>query len=306
MPAKYYDSTSLRYRYPTPYIWLPAMNTCPVCLATSTVITSYGGVSLLRCTNCHAYVTVNFLPAEEVEAYYSDEYQLHHSVATSRERHRMFRMPEYQDMIGRVLAVHPNVRHWLDVGCDHGFLLDEVRRCGIHVEGVEPQHSARRYAQSVGINVVPALSDAHGTADVLSLMHVLEHVSNPREFLAQCSTHLKSNGVLFIRVPDFGSVWSRILRHRWIWFQPSVHCVHYSKKALQGLLEDLGFTIVALKRRRANTMLTHRSFWLSLRTFRRYRGIPFPSLREIAARLYQDITGCEILVIATKDSHISQ
>lgn len=264
----------------------------------------YGGTSLLRCTDCGAHTNTHVRPATEVDAFYSDEYTLHNSVAACRERHRMFRMPEYHDMIGRVLAVRPNVQGWLDVGCDHGFLLDEVRRCGVSVIGVEPQRSARSYAQSMGVPVVPTLADVQEAVQVISLLHVLEHIAEPRDFVNQCSARLQANGILLVRVPDFNSLWSRILRHRWIWFQPSVHNVHYTQNALQRLLTDLGFTIITSERRRANTMLTHRSFWLSLRTFRRYRRIPFPTLREIAARIYQDVTGCEILVVASKDSHI--
>ncbi len=278
----------------------PMSLSCPVCLSNTLVPARLGATPLWRCTHCGVHVTQDVGAEEQTREFYSQHYVLHSSVAAQRERHRMFRMPEYHDMIGRILRYKPNARRWLDVGCDHGFLIDEVRRAGIGVVGVEPQNGARDYARSVGLNVVPSIDEVHGEFDVVTAFHVLEHISDPRAFVQACAQRLSPGGVLAIRVPDYGSIWRRLLGSRWIWFQPSVHRLHFTEGALRLLLQDCGFGVLSSVRRAANTSLTRDSYWLAARTFSTYRSVSMPSFRDLAARTYQNIVGREIMVLAVQ------
>jgi SAM-dependent methyltransferase len=279
---------------------------CPVCLSNTLVATRLGDTPLWRCTECGVHGTQNVGTNEQTNLFYSEHYVLHSSVAAQRERHRLFRMPEYHDMIGRIIRWNPSPQRWLDVGCDHGFLLDEVRRAGMAVVGVEPQRSARAYAQSVGLDVVPGLDDVAGTFDVVTAFHVLEHIATPRDFVQSCINRLADGGVFALRVPDFGSRWRTLFGSRWVWFQPKVHCLHFDESALQRLVRECGLEVVACERRAANTMLTRRSFWLAAHVFRQYRAVPMPSMRDVLARTYQDIVGREIMLIARKPMHNGQ
>jgi predicted SAM-dependent methyltransferase/Zn-finger nucleic acid-binding protein len=273
---------------------------CPVC-TTPLVAHRIGRVHMLRCPSCTVVVRHPSLALDKGAAYYETEYRLTHTVRASTEMHRYFRYPEYQRLIGDVLHVHPDAASWLDVGCDHGFFLDDVRRYGLDVCGVEPSHYARTYAQRIGLDVHRDLADVQATYDVISMWHVLEHIEDPHAMLSTLRDRLAPSGVLAVRVPDAASFWSRVLKDRWIWFQPEHHAVHYSERSLRHLLESVGFTVTMLRRQRPNNSFTRRAYHLSRAVMRRSFGTAATSMRDVLARTYQDITGQELYAIARLD-----
>ncbi len=257
-----------------------------------------------QCRSCSAVVTPSDLRATNNAEYYQTEYTLTRTSRTNTEMHRYFRYPEYAALIGSVLWQFDRndtlPRTWLDVGCDHGFFIDDVRRYGFTVTGVEPSQSARAYATGIGLHVMPDLHAVTGTFSVISLWHVLEHIDQPRQVLHQLFNLCEPGGLLCLRVPDAGSFWARVLRDRWIWFQAQNHVLHYTADTLRAVVEHAGFEVIDLRAQKPNTFLTKRAYRLSWKVFSHTHGRPRPSLRDRLARWYQDVTGCELFVIARK------
>lgn len=270
--------------------------TCPVCTATLRSH-SIGLVPMYMCDECTVIVRHPSLAPQAAETYYEDEYSLTHTVRASTEMHRYFRYPEYQSLIAKVLRYQPEASSWLDVGCDHGFFLDDVRRYVPRVAGVELSARARAYAHRIGLNVVRDLADCTEHYDVVSMWHVLEHIETPRQMLQDLRHRMHPSAVLAIRVPDIASTYARLLGRRWIWFQPHNHAVHYTQAALHRLLEQSGFQVLHSVRQRPNTPLTKASYTLARTVMRHAHGTSV-SLRDQLARAYQDITGQELFVIA--------
>lgn len=284
--------------------WLMSDERCLICGHNPVETCRVGRATMHRCPQCSAVMTP---PAQRATAnpdYYETQYTLTDSVRTDTEMHRYFRYPEYAALIGRVLRLYEHEtiteRSWLDIGCDHGFFLDDVRRYGFRVAGVEPSERARTYAQSIGLNVVPDVRQISDTFSVISLWHVLEHLDSPVEVLRDVYERCAPGGVLCIRVPDATSFWARLLRDRWIWFQPHHHLVHYSPSVLRDVVERAGFTVTEVRRQKPNTRFTKRAYRLSTHVFAHTLQRPFPSLRKRAARWYQDVTGCELFLLARK------
>lgn len=272
---------------------------CPLCTAPLDATQRVGRTTMLACSACNAVVTP---PQDRADAstIYANDYALSSFAAASAERYRFFRFPEMQSLVADVLRVEPAPTSWLDVGCDRGYFLDELRRRGLRVAGVEPASQARAYARMVGLDVADSMMRVEGVFDGLSLFHVLEHVPEPVPFLASCLEKLTPQGLLYIRVPDFTTIWRTIFGHRWIWFQPHLHAVHYSPKALRLLLERSGFTVLWLKQRRPNTLATRRAYRLANDVFARTGQHVRPRFRDQCARVYQDVTGIEIACLARK------
>lgn len=270
--------------------------TCPVCTAK---LRPYriGATPMFACDTCTVIVRDPSLAPTSGDAYYEDEYSLTHTVRASTEMHRYFRYPEYQSLIATVLRHQPDATSWLDVGCDHGFFLDDVRRYIPRVAGIELSARARAYAQRIGLDVVRDMSQLSGTFDVVSMWHVLEHIETPNVLLEELRRVMSPNAVLTLRVPDIASTFARLLGSRWIWFQPQNHAVHYTQRALHTLLERSGFSVLHSARQRPNTSLTRASYTLARRVMRHAHGTT-TSLRDRLARTYQDITGQELFVIA--------
>lgn len=253
-----------------------------------------------RCTTCTAVLTPVKIVEAHDESYYASQYSLTATVRASTEYHRHFRFPEYIKLIADVQKIAPAPRRWLDVGCDHGFFLDEVRRYGYTAAGVEVAQQPRRYAQEIGLNVFERLDDVTDTYDIVSLWHVLEHIPTPLEFLTKIHDRMSPDGVLRIRVPDAGSLPSRLLSSSWIWFQPHHHVVHYTTSVLHRVVTAAGFDIVRLRTQRPNTLLTRRSYRLARSVFRKEMEMPTRPIYDYLARTWQDLTGVELDCVARR------
>lgn len=108
----------------------------------------------------------------------------------------------------------------LDVGCGPGLFLDEAKKKGWDVQGLDLSGWAAEYAKDhFGVQVTTGtLLDAHfpdRSFDVIVMNDVIEHVENPKAVLSEIRRILKNDGVLYLSTPDIESVWSRFLGARW-------------------------------------------------------------------------------------------
>ena len=95
----------------------------------------------------------------------------------------------------------------LDVGCGRGSFLYKARSRGAVVTGIELNRSAAQAAQARGIQIVDDLLEAHAFErpahyDMVASFQVLEHVADPRGFVADCLRVLKPGGLLILGVPN--------------------------------------------------------------------------------------------------------
>lgn len=108
----------------------------------------------------------------------------------------------------------------LDVGCGTGLYLHAFQRLGWEAYGVEISAAvAEETRRRLGLKVISGvLEDAKfpdGTFDVVTLIHVLEHLLDPVATLHEVCRILKSGGMALMAVPNFRSVAALIFRSRW-------------------------------------------------------------------------------------------
>ena len=276
------------------------MQTCIICHSPNTTLQSINGISLLYCSNCTVHVLRHIPNQESLDTYYSTSYLMSADEIFASEHRRIFRLPEQFWLISQLqrqgLTAGDKI---LDIGCDKGYFLDICRRFGFEISGIEPSQSARAYTQSIGLNIASNIKDIQPGFHALTLWHVLEHFTEPRMLMEQCHHLLHDNGVIFVRVPDFASCWSRVLGRFWIWFQPHNHYVHYSKQSLSTLMESVGFDIVECYSRKPNDNQTFKAGILADRTLRNSFSYK-QSVRKFLGRLYEHLTGVEIFLVARK------
>jgi SAM-dependent methyltransferase len=85
-----------------------------------------------------------------------------------------------------------------------------------------------------------------GPVDAVCAFHVLEHVEDPRAFLAAARRHLSPGGWLFLEVPNFGSVAATRRGHDWSALQPEFHRWHFDPDTLDRLVREAGFDVVTV------------------------------------------------------------
>ena len=277
------------------------LNNCRICGANDVVEFVLGSTKLLHCRACDAVYNASATSAEELKTYYEEEYIIESSagMAAAAEHRRLFRLPEQIKLTADIAKLKPAPASFLDIGCERGFFLDEIRRFGYKVKGVEPSSTAREYCTRIGIDVVASLDQTDELFDVIVMWHSLEHFPNPMQTIQGIRSRLADGGVLLVRVPAFDSKPRKILGQRWIWFQPKNHYFHYSETSLRKLFELNGLDVVQLRTQRPNDRLTSMSYRLSTAVYGRYSKF-HPTLRKRLAQVYQKITGVELYAIGKK------
>jgi 2-polyprenyl-3-methyl-5-hydroxy-6-metoxy-1,4-benzoquinol methylase len=130
----------------------------------------------------------------------------------------------------------------LDIGCSSGVLLEQLRdHYQAQVIGIEPGNSYRQYAQSLGLEVYPSLEDLEQRGpspfQLVSMMHVLEHMPEPVEYLHELMERfLAPDGWLLLEVPNLYAHDS---------FEVA-HLVSFSPHTLTQVLHKAGFRVLNL------------------------------------------------------------
>lgn len=160
------------------------------------------------------------------------------------ERGRRHTARRLLDMLGRY--VHGG--RVLQVGCSYGLLLDEARRRGYEVEGVEVASEPARYARErLGLPVRElAIEDARLEGeryDAILLVDVLEHLDDPLAVLDRLLGVLAGDGALLIVTPDPTSLVARAAGSRWWCYVPAHACL-IPRGSLRRLLRARGLEVV--------------------------------------------------------------
>lgn len=190
--------------------------TCPVCDGRSAKDPFYyvwrgRRFWIMRCRSCtHQFVHPS-ITDEEQELIFRDEYfsagggwvgscwDLDYVSAESRLRQ------EANEILG-MLPVRSG--RLLDVGCAGGVFLDESRKRGFIVDGIELNASMAQHARDAyGIEPIRSrIEEIEDTRwgpefDVITFLDVLEHLPAPRGALSKAARWLKPDGCLLIRGP---------------------------------------------------------------------------------------------------------
>lgn len=272
---------------------------CRLCSGSNLKNFNIGGHELVLCISCKIVYNKSFKDYLDDIEYYQNQYYLTKNKPYSEETRRIFRLPEQIKLIAAINHFRPEKGKILDFGCDRGYFLDEARRYGFQVAGVEQSTEALKYSNNIGLDVRPNLHDFEIKFDIITMWHSLEHLSQPKQILEDFKKFLNDKGLLFIRVPDFGSMPRKIFGKKWIWFQPENHYFHYNLQSLRFLLENSGYEILFLQSQKPNNITTKRMYRLTNSIFADYFRTDI-SFRERLSQKYQDMTGYELFAIAQK------
>jgi len=79
--------------------------------------------------------------------------------------------------------------------------------------------------------------------DVIFCRFVLEHVLEPREFVARLMKRLREGGVIVVEVPNWRAVWRRILGPFYSELSLPMHLNHFDPSTLVSLFSDCALTL---------------------------------------------------------------
>lgn len=134
----------------------------------------------------------------------------------------------------------------LDIGCGNGCFLDAFQRTFPQWQmiGAELDDRNRALVESIpgvlSLHTGP-LTDLKQSFDLIVMVHALEHIPKPIEFLSGLKSLIKPTGLLLIEVPDLDTSPFDVLI--------ADHCTHFSERLLPWVVESAGFQVITLSSR---------------------------------------------------------
>lgn len=181
---------------------------------------------------------ISFYPAE-YHAYNADHGVVAQALVSLRARTRA---RQYRRLLGDGRA------RIFDVGAGDCRHFDELRKfCDLECAGVELNSQIAAEARTRGYAIVDGtleeldLEPLAGRFDIVSMNHVLEHVTDPSLALQRAFLLLRPGGYLIGQLPTLSSWEARLFGDRWGGYHYPRHLQMFSRRGLQGLLEDCGF-----------------------------------------------------------------
>ena len=210
-------------------------------------------------------------------------------------------------------AFRPGAR-LVDIGCGHGEALGFLTSLGWQATGVEIDPQAVKAARAGGLDVIEGEIGSAGLADeafdAVTSSHVLEHVHDPRAFLAEGVRVLKPGGTLVAVTPNSRS--ELLDRHggNWLNLDPPRHLVLFNAENLARLASDVGFREIQVNRTARLASLAHiASSGIATGRHGNWGGRPgwrlWLEAKQIEARMIRDLRlgraeGEELVLIARK------
>lgn len=205
---------------------------------------------ILRCSHCR-FGFRRFRPAEdELASLYRDAVDGAYDVE-GEGRARVAK--SHARLVSRL---HPLPGRLLDIGCASGTFLSAMASRGWETEGVEPsqEHFAAACEKLGGRGRLQqcTLQDADFSQpfDIVTAWDVLEHVTDPVQFLAIAGQLLRPGGYMLLHVPDLDSLQARLLGRRWPLLLPE-HLNYFNLESLRFCADRAGLTWIDSGRRPA-------------------------------------------------------
>lgn len=198
-------------------------------------------------------VEKNYIKSNNSESEFDDFNEQNHQYL----KKQFLQLKDYAKIIDFVDCKEKGI--FLEVGSFAGTFLNEARKRGWEVLGIEPLEIPADYSEKkLGIRVIRKYFEQadipEESISVVVSCHVIEHVPDPTSFIKKAFELLKPQGKLILETPTYDSLLFKILKHRERSVRCDGHIYFFTKKTLRKLVEDNGFKV--LKHEKVGRTLT--------------------------------------------------
>lgn len=228
---------------------------CPVCLTRNfRRIHLKGKLPLMECNNCKLQIQQPQPSDARLNEIYGPSYFINFPDNTNLANHvgqlkngtARLQLEDLCSYVAEKQQRGVTGMRLLEIGPGHGYMLQEAKRYGFNITGLEYSvHAAQTANTNLGGDFVRAgtletSAAGLGTFDVIVLSDVIEHLRDPRRFLLQAFEILKPGGLISIATVSTQSWTARLLGRYWIEYKPE-HLFYFNELNIVTLLEAVGF-----------------------------------------------------------------
>ena len=216
-----------------------ACGLCDAPLAGAPVHIDFPDIPVMRCRACGFLQPAWLMTGAAIDAYYQQEF--------ASDWHR--RGQELNSVINAAALARlvdlKSVRTILDVGAGYGYLLKRLRdRLGIEGAGVEPSvREAHWGREHLGVRLITGRLEQSGlepsSFDAVGCFEVIEHVPQPRGFVAEMARCCRPGGLVIIGTDNFESAAVRRLGPGFPKWIPHSHISDFGPDTLRRCLESV-------------------------------------------------------------------
>lgn len=147
----------------------------------------------------------------------------------------------------------------IDFGCGNAGFLNLAKQVCKKVFGTELQKEFYEYFEECGLEVYPNISEMPEKADIITMFHVLEHLTDPIETLKNLKTILEDEGKIIIEVPNSNDALLSLYKNNdfanfTYW---SCHLYLYNEKTLRQIVEKSGYKVDSVHHIQRYNLLNH-------------------------------------------------
>lgn len=225
---------------------------CPICQSKSLENLFFKKLSVYKCLNCGTEFIWPQPSLNELNGIYQKEYykswgfESDNNVVASLKKTSAFKYLE-------IIKKYKENGKFLDIGCAFGFFLEIADKNGYDTYGVElSPYSSKIAKDKFGTKIFNGqLEEAkfpNQYFDIISMIDLLEHISEPLNFMKEVKRILKSDGIIVIITPNTSSFSRKLLGSK-NWFHYKLeHLFYFNKKSLSFLMEKLNFEVIDSRR----------------------------------------------------------
>lgn len=235
---------------------------CPLCNENryNKITTEWGILGIVRCNNCGLIYVNPRLKEPEKKYWGKKEEYLKEAELIFEGKKRSHRDPNYLIDLRKIEKIKP-AGNFLDIGTNMGLFLRNARNRAWSLFGIEPSPTLSEIArEKFGLNIYTGFLHENKFKDqffdVVTMIDVFEHITNPKEILKDVHRIIKPDGLFFIKVPHANfnllkySLYKKFLCRfsfpqdifRDI-FDSREHVVHYTKETIAKMLFKSGFRV---------------------------------------------------------------